>query len=79
MKNVPASEVRPSKSGLQYYADMRHSVAQRRELLPETAFISFKNSLEEPAKTEGFDEIRRVNFKFDGSDEERKLWSRWMT
>ncbi|GHJ88845.1 hypothetical protein NliqN6_5247 [Naganishia liquefaciens] len=53
--------------------------AEKRDLLPETAFLSFKKSLEEPDATEGFDEIRRVNFNFDGSEEERKIWSRWMT
>ena len=59
---------------------MQHkTLLQKREILPETAFLSFKKSLEEPDATEGFDEIRRVNFKFDGSEEERAIWSRWMT
>ncbi|KAJ9105946.1 hypothetical protein QFC19_003280 [Naganishia cerealis] len=52
---------------------------ERRSILPETAFIGFKNALQEPDETEGFDEIRRVNFKFEGTQEERELWSRWMS
>jgi hypothetical protein len=52
---------------------------QKRSILPETAFIGFKNALQEPDETEGFDEIRRVNFKFQGTEEDRRLWSRWMS
>ncbi|KAJ9103227.1 hypothetical protein QFC21_002650 [Naganishia friedmannii] len=54
-------------------------VAEKRTILPETAFIGFKSALQEPDETEGFDEIRRVNFKFQGTEEDRRLWSRWMS
>ncbi|KAJ9119115.1 hypothetical protein QFC22_003606 [Naganishia vaughanmartiniae] len=53
--------------------------SEKRSILPETAFIGFKNALQEPDETEGFDEIRRVNFKFQGTEEDRQLWSRWMS
>ncbi|KAJ9108508.1 hypothetical protein QFC20_003414 [Naganishia adeliensis] len=47
-------------------------------IVHETAFIGFKNAVQEPDGREGFDEIKRVNFQFQGSEEERKLWTRWM-
>ncbi|KAI5451606.1 DNA kinase/phosphatase Pnk1, variant 2 [Naganishia albida] len=52
--------------------------AERRSILPETAFIGFKNARQEPDDREGFDEIRRVNFAFDGTEEDRKIWTKWM-
>ena len=51
---------------------------QRRDLLPFTAFIGFKDGFEEPQLDEGFTEIRRVNWVFEGTEEERKRWSMWL-
>lgn len=51
---------------------------QRRTILPDSAFASFKVDLEEPQLSEGFDEIKVVNFVFEGSVEERRRWTRWM-
>ncbi|KAJ6520430.1 polynucleotide kinase 3 phosphatase-domain-containing protein [Mycena sanguinolenta] len=56
------------------------SVAAReppREMLPKLAFTSFKNEFEEPVLSEGFSQIKKVNWVFDGTAEERKVWSRW--
>ncbi|KAF5372986.1 hypothetical protein D9758_001788 [Tetrapyrgos nigripes] len=50
----------------------------QREILPYLAFTSFKNNFEEPELSEGFSEIRQVNWSFQGSEEERKYWSMWL-
>ncbi|KAG2020586.1 polynucleotide kinase 3'-phosphatase [Coprinopsis cinerea AmutBmut pab1-1] len=50
----------------------------RRSLVPYTAVIGFKNAFEEPTLEEGFSEIRRVNWNFEGTEEERKRWSMWL-
>lgn len=34
--------------------------------------------MQPPETSEGFDEIRTVNFKFTGDEEELERWSRWM-
>lgn len=33
---------------------------------------------EEPKMTEGFAEIRKVNWVFEGSEEEQKRWNMWL-
>lgn len=50
----------------------------KRDVLPYMAFTSYKSSFELPQVTEGFDELRTVNWVFDGSDEERRRWSMWL-
>ncbi|TEB36065.1 PNK3P-domain-containing protein [Coprinellus micaceus] len=50
----------------------------RRELIPYTAYITFKDGFEEPNANEGFAEVRRVNFVFDGTEEQRKRWGMWL-
>lgn len=50
----------------------------KREMLPYTAFTSFKSSYEEPTLSEGFKEIKRVNWVFEGSAEERERWNMWL-
>ncbi|KAL7422837.1 DNA kinase/phosphatase Pnk1 [Cryptotrichosporon argae] len=49
-----------------------------RELLPAIAFTSYAGSVQAPAVDEGFDEVRGVNFVWTGSDEQRKLWDRYL-
>ncbi len=36
------------------------------------------NAFEKPSKDEGFDEIRGVNFIWEGDETQRKLWDRYM-
>jgi bifunctional polynucleotide phosphatase/kinase len=43
------------------------------------AIASFASAYEEPTLAEGFTEIKRVNFVFEGTEEERKLWSMWLS
>lgn len=49
-----------------------------RILLPLSAFWSYANDFETPTSDEGFDEIRCVNFRFDGTDDQRKKWDMYM-
>lgn len=49
-----------------------------RTLLPASAFWGYKSDFEVPEKDEGFDEVRGVNFKWGGTDEQRKLWDMYM-
>ncbi|WWC65205.1 polynucleotide kinase 3'-phosphatase [Kwoniella dejecticola CBS 10117] len=49
-----------------------------RTLLPMLAFNSYAGAFEKPSIDEGFDEIRGVNFHFEGSDEQRKKWDTYM-
>ncbi|WVF68183.1 polynucleotide kinase 3'-phosphatase [Kwoniella sp. CBS 6097] len=49
-----------------------------RDLLPMMAFASYASAFEQPHKDEGFDEIRGVNFHFEGTDEERRRWDMYM-
>lgn len=58
-----------------YRAYVHPSIESRRDIIPYVAFIGFKNHYEEPQLTEGFSEIIKVNWVFEGSEEERKRWS----
>ncbi|KAJ6623111.1 polynucleotide kinase 3 phosphatase-domain-containing protein [Mycena sp. CBHHK59/15] len=49
-----------------------------REVLPKVAFMTFKESFEEPELSEGFSEIKKVNWVFCGTEEERMAWSKWL-
>lgn len=58
-----------------YRAYVHPSIESRRDIIPYVAFIGFKNHYEEPQLTEGFSEIIKVNWVFEGSEEEQKRWS----
>ena len=49
-----------------------------RELLPQVAFGSYAAQFERPDIVEGFDEVRSVNFVWEGSGEQRRLWDMYM-
>jgi bifunctional polynucleotide phosphatase/kinase len=42
------------------------------------AFTSFRDNYEEPQSDEGFAEIKKVNWVFKGSEEEKRYWSMWL-
>ena len=42
------------------------------------AFTSFRVNYQEPTVDEGFVEIKRINFRFEGTEEERKRWNMWL-
>lgn len=49
-----------------------------RTLLPLSAFSTFVGAYERPEMDEGVDELRTVNFVWEGSEEQRQLWNRYM-
>ncbi|KAF6764952.1 polynucleotide kinase 3'-phosphatase [Ephemerocybe angulata] len=50
----------------------------RRDLVPYLAYVQFRDGFEEPGADEEFTEIKRVNFVFEGTEEERRRWSMWL-
>lgn len=51
---------------------------EERTLLPGTAFSSYASAFERPEMVEGSDELRTVNFVWEGTEQERRLWERYM-
>jgi len=51
---------------------------EERTLLPGTAFSSYASAFERPEMVEGFDELRTVNSVWEGTEQERRLWERYM-
>ncbi|KAI0747782.1 PNK3P-domain-containing protein [Daedaleopsis nitida] len=49
-----------------------------RSLLPMLAFNSYRTDFEEPTVDEGFSEVRKVNWVFEGDEEARRRWSMWL-
>ncbi|KAI8384401.1 polynucleotide kinase 3 phosphatase-domain-containing protein [Radiomyces spectabilis] len=50
---------------------------ENRELLSDIAFRTFKSRLQIPTEAEGFDEVKKINFIFEGSEEEQRTWKQW--
>ncbi|KAG6861891.1 hypothetical protein C0995_010597 [Termitomyces sp. Mi166 len=50
----------------------------KRELVPYLGFTGFRDNFEEPQLKEGFTEIKKVNWVFNGNEEERVHWSMWL-
>lgn len=50
----------------------------KRELLGKIAFRTFKSKLQPPTMAEGFDELKQINFVFEGSEEARRKWKQWL-
>lgn len=48
-----------------------------REMLPKIAFVGFKGRFVEPTVGEGFVEVFKVGFKWEGEEEERAVWARF--
>ena len=42
------------------------------------AITSYYAAFEEPTVEEGFSEIRKVNWMFEGTEEERARWGMWL-
>jgi bifunctional polynucleotide phosphatase/kinase len=42
------------------------------------AFASFAADFEQPTLDEGFDELRSVNFRWEGDEQQRKKWDMYM-
>lgn len=50
---------------------------ENRTALPKVAFTGYSSRFSEPKKSEGFQEVIRVDFQFEGTEEERIIWSKY--
>ncbi|KAI8934015.1 hypothetical protein NX059_008783 [Plenodomus lindquistii] len=50
---------------------------EKRTILPHAAFSRFASMYREPRISEGFEDIIMTEFEFEGSDEQKKLWSQY--
>ncbi|MCJ1374282.1 hypothetical protein MMC20_005514 [Loxospora ochrophaea] len=50
---------------------------EKRSILPHSAFSSYAARFRQPELKEGFHDITRIEFEFQGDDRERALWSRF--
>ncbi|KAF1839134.1 PNK3P-domain-containing protein [Decorospora gaudefroyi] len=50
---------------------------ENRAILPHIAFTGFASRYREPKISEGYADIIKVNFQFEGSEEQKKLWSKY--
>lgn len=50
----------------------------KRNVVPKIAFGQFRSSYDVPQVKEGFEEIRAVNFVWQGREEQFKLWDRYL-
>ncbi|OKL58889.1 hypothetical protein UA08_05654 [Talaromyces atroroseus] len=50
---------------------------ESRPLLPGIAFADFARRFEEPCLSEGFEDITRVDFRFEGDTEGKKIWGQF--
>ena len=50
---------------------------EKRLILPHSAFAGFRSRFKEPDVKEGFQDVVKVEFRFQGSEQERKTWSRY--
>lgn len=46
--------------------------------MPYIAFTGFRDNYEKPELSEGISEIKKVNWVFNGSEEEKRHWSMWL-
>jgi hypothetical protein len=54
------------------------SMKPPRALLDYSAFTSFKSSFQAPTKSEGFKEIKRFFWKFEGTEDQYKRYMMWL-
>lgn len=47
-------------------------------MLPLAAIGGFGKDFVEPEQEEGFDEIKRVNWIWEGTEEEKRYWMMWL-
>lgn len=50
---------------------------ESRTLLPGIAFGDFGRRFKEPSLSEGFEDIVRVDFRFRGSEESKRIWGKY--
>ncbi|KAF2399083.1 putative DNA 3'-phosphatase Tpp1 [Trichodelitschia bisporula] len=53
---------------------------EKRDMLPKVAFSDFKKRYREPQLEEGLQDIIKVDFAFDGTEEQRAIWTKhWVS
>jgi bifunctional polynucleotide phosphatase/kinase len=53
---------------------------EKRELLPGIAFKSYQGRFQEPKLSEGFDDLTKVDFSWNGTPEQQAVWSKhWVS
>ncbi|MCJ1485322.1 hypothetical protein MMC06_005496 [Schaereria dolodes] len=50
---------------------------EKRTILPHSAFSNFSSRFQEPQLKEGFHDIVRVDFTFQGDDNQRQIWTKY--
>ncbi|KZF25768.1 putative DNA 3'-phosphatase Tpp1 [Xylona heveae TC161] len=50
---------------------------EKRTLLPKVAFTGFTSRFREPTLEEGFEDIIKVDFQFEGNEQQRAIWARY--
>jgi bifunctional polynucleotide phosphatase/kinase len=50
---------------------------ESRQILPQLAFNSFASRYQEPKEDEGFSEIVPIDFRFNGTEEDKKVWRQY--
>ncbi|KAK3706743.1 DNA kinase/phosphatase Pnk1 [Vermiconidia calcicola] len=50
---------------------------EKRMMLPKVAFTGFASRYREPKVEEGFQDITKVDFKFEGTDEQKAQWQKY--
>ncbi|KAM0689573.1 hypothetical protein Q7P36_010444 [Cladosporium allicinum] len=57
--------------------DLRQMNPESRTMLPKMAFTGFASRYREPTVDEGFDDITKVNFKFNGTEAQKAEWRKY--
>lgn len=78
--NLPPSVAEKEVSANIFFKSILRStfLQPKRDLVPYTAFLSFRNDYDEPTLKEGFSEIKKVHWVFQGTEEEKRYWSMWL-
>jgi len=50
---------------------------EKRTMLPKVAFTGFLSRYREPKLEEGFQDITKVDFRFEGDEEQRTVWTKY--
>lgn len=54
-----------------------HKSTENRELISSIVYRTMKPKFQMPTEKEGFDEVKKINFVFEGSDSDKEAWQKW--
>jgi bifunctional polynucleotide phosphatase/kinase len=60
------------------FAEKDRPGEKRRTYIDVVGFTSFDAAFQMPTVAEGFDEIRKVSFAFEGDEEDRRRYGMWL-